>query len=57
MTCSGCTLRRRHMTKAAKLAYRRLKGLISPELPTEDVSHATPNDETVRRLGLPGVEP
>lgn len=57
MVCSGCTLRRQHMSKAAKLAYRRLKGLISPELPTEDVKHATPNDEAVRRLGLPGAEP
>jgi len=57
MACRGCALRRQHMSKAAKLAYRRLTGLMSPEMPTEDVKHATPNDETVRRLGLPGVEP
>lgn len=57
MPCSGCARRREHMNKAAKLAYRRLKGLISPEIPTEDVKHAPPNNEAVRRPGLPGAEP
>lgn len=57
MACRGCALRRQHMSKAAKLAYRRLTGLMSPEMPTEDVKHATPNNEAVRRPGLPGAEP
>lgn len=56
--CSGCAARRSGMTKAAKLLYRRAKGLIgSTQPPTTERPDATPDDEALCSSKLQSADP